>query len=763
MGRIQTLLRWGACGLLFTLVVLTPSPEGQGAAALRRVLAATEKQPSAVPAPAKPPQLLFVFPAGGRRGSTAEVVVHGVDVKTATAVRLSGPGVTARILPPVPPVEEIDPKTGKKVPPKPPRRQKNPLEVDTEPVRVAVTLAADAPLGERDLRVLTPGGLSNRLRFVVGQLAEAVEAEPNSTPGEAQPLPALPATINGQLHAGDIDVFRFTAKAGQTLVCELLGRRLAPFLPEAVPGWLQGVLTLYDATGREVCYVDDFRNDPDPVLIHRIEKDGEYRLEVRDALYRGTQRFVYRLNIGALPFVTDLYPPGGRRGTRVPVRLTGVNLERDTLTVEVPAEGMTTRVGGSGGGLASNTLPFAIGDDKEAEEVEANDTPDKAMPLSVGTVVNGRIGRSGDVDCFRVTTTARQTLVIDVRARRLASPLDAHLAVLDATGGQLAANDDTPDEWEQEMTHHADARVVFTAPAAGSYLVRLSDVQGNGGPECSYRLTVAELRPDFLLRMLPDQPTAGGGDCAVVRVEAVRRDYFNGPITLAVQGLPAGYVASRGVLRPGQTECALGITIPATAQPLLVPLTVTGTAEVNGRPVTRRAVPAEEVQQAFAILHRLPAQEGHLSVSGPAPLFTLTPTLGPAGLIEVPSPAAADKTAKVMIKIHRQKGPERLEGDDGSIRFTTAALAVTNRPAPRTVGIPFLITGNARREDAEATVTLTVQPQAVPGEVYEIVICGTMRLGKDEIVRSVVVPVKVFAPPPPPPPVKPAPVGKPKT
>jgi hypothetical protein len=32
----------------------------------------------------------------------------------------------------------------------------------------------------------------------------------------------------------------------------------------------------------------------------------------RDALYRGREDFVYRIAIGELPFVTDIFPLGGR-------------------------------------------------------------------------------------------------------------------------------------------------------------------------------------------------------------------------------------------------------------------------------------------------------------------------------------------------------------------------------------------------------------------------------------------------------------------
>ncbi|MFO0930431.1 MAG: hypothetical protein U0736_25950 [Gemmataceae bacterium] len=347
------------------------------------------------------------IPPAASRGRTVEVTVHGIAITKAAAVRISGTGASARILPPE--------KAGKdaKTAPKTPQRPKNPLEVDTEPLRVAVTLAADAELEERDLRPHRRGDVQPRpLRR--RPAPEVAEVEPNSRREEAQVLPALPVLVNGQIHPGDVDVFRFQARAGQTIVCALHGRRLLPFLAEAVPGWLQGVLTLTDAAGREIACADSFRSDPDPVLIWKVEKDGDYILELRDTLYRGTARFVYRLTIGAVPYLTDVYPLGGKRGSPVALQLSGVNLGSDRLTVTLPADGAVTPVGVSNGGLASNRLPIAVSDVDEAEEVEPNDVRDKATPIRTGMIVNGRIGRPGDVDWFVFTTKGSETVVLNV-------------------------------------------------------------------------------------------------------------------------------------------------------------------------------------------------------------------------------------------------------------------------------------------------------------------------------------------------------------
>ena len=210
--------------------------------------------PSCADAQPPPPAIKFVFPAGGQRGKSVDVIVNGTGLQGANAVRVSGGGVTGQVL---------------KV------ENRNLL-------RIAVTIDPDAAVGERDLRVMTPaGGVSNRFRFFVGELPEINEKEPNSLKSQAHALETLPIVVNGQVNPSDTDFFRFAAKAGETLVCHVQARELLPYIADAVPGWLETCLTLYDADGKELAYVGRFRFNPDPLLIYQIPKDGEYLIEVR--------------------------------------------------------------------------------------------------------------------------------------------------------------------------------------------------------------------------------------------------------------------------------------------------------------------------------------------------------------------------------------------------------------------------------------------------------------------------------------------------
>src|ERR1017187_5794194 len=382
----------------------------------------------------------------------------------------------------------------------------SPVLAETLTLRMAISPGA-LP-GKRELRVASPQGLSNPLIFCVGQLPEVQEKErisviepPNNTRNINQlqvSEPAtdmaitLPATINGRIKPrlakpqgrpgqpftpGETDRYRFQARQGQSLVIAASARELMPYLADAVPGWFQAVLTLYDAAGKEVAYNDDFRFHPDPVLHYVVPKDGEYTVEIKDALYRGREDFVYRIAIGELPFVTSAFPLGGQAGAKTNVELTGWNLPVHQVVMDGQAKApgiyplATHREE-----LLSNSLPFLLDALPEALEKEPHQTAATAQRVKLPVIVNGRIDRPGEWDVFRFEGKVGQAMVAEVYARRLESPLDSVLRLTDATGKQLALNDDCDDPGEGLETHHADSRIAATLPANGTYYLYLGDI-----------------------------------------------------------------------------------------------------------------------------------------------------------------------------------------------------------------------------------------------------------------------------------------------
>jgi hypothetical protein len=314
-------------------------------------------------------------------------------------------------------------------------------------------------------------------------------------------------------------------------------------------------------------------------------------------------------------------------------------------------------------------------------------------------------------------------LVLDVRARRLNSPLDSFLTVLNAQGGALAENDDFVDPDLPLVLHHADSRLTYTFPAAGDYLLRLRETQGKGGEEYAYRLVVAPPKPDCVLRIVPDMQRVAKGDSVAITVTADRRDGMGSEITLVVQNLPSGFLASDAVIPAGQPQAKLTITAPPDAPLTVFPPTIVGTATLNNQPLTRTAVGAEDVMQAFSYRHVVPAKEFVVAVIGTS-LFGLSTDVPPPGL-EVKQGAEV----QVVVKAARHEGAK-----------FPVNLAVVDAPAGITVK-----TAPIPADKEEVPITLTVPKQAPAGGKFNVILNGTLSTGKETATRTApAIPIKVL-------------------
>ena len=143
----------------------------------------------------------------------------------------------------------------------------------------------------------------------------------------------------------------------------------------------------------------------------------------------------------------------------------------------------------------------------------------------------------------------------------------------------------------------SDSRLHFTAPAAGSYVVRLQDVHGGGGEDYPYRLTLRRPRPDFRLLVEPRNPNVPRGGQIPIAVLASRRDDFDGPIHVTVEDLPPGVSVTEGVIPPGQASTTLlAAAKPGAELDRAVPFKVKATADIAGRQVTRWAAPEDNLK-----------------------------------------------------------------------------------------------------------------------------------------------------------------------
>ncbi|MFH1268681.1 MAG: PPC domain-containing protein, partial [Planctomycetota bacterium] len=324
----------------------------------------------------KVPHIGYIYPTGGQQNTSFEVIVGGQYIKETSEFYISGEGVKAEVVGWYRPLTrgeyiglsqkirftrerlEEEQKAKGKTDPIPDEvvykeagitendlkemevyrkrdadGKRQPNDQIAEDLTLKITIDASAEPGKRELRVITPGAMSNPIWLQVGLWDERYETEPNDEKPDPTIGSSLPVVVNGQIMPGDVDRFSFSASKGDRLVIRVDARELMPYLADAVPGWFQAVLVLYDADGNELAYAGAYYYRQDPVIYYEVPKDGQYVFEIRDSIYRGREDFVYRITVGELPFVTGIFPLGGRAGTEVAVELQGWNLVETELNV----------------------------------------------------------------------------------------------------------------------------------------------------------------------------------------------------------------------------------------------------------------------------------------------------------------------------------------------------------------------------------------------------------------------------------------------
>lgn len=234
------------------------------------------------------------------------------------------------------------------------------------------------------------------------------------------------------------------------------------------------------------------------------------------------------------PTLTALFPGGAERGRSLTVKMSG-SFDHWPAKVLVEGTGVWAEPAEEKGVLsilvtedarpgvrwirvydqdgATSLRPFIVGTLPEKAEEEPNNDPRKPQAIAEARVtVNGRLGKRGDVDGFSVVLKAGEVLTADVEAaRRLGSPMDAVLQVVSADGFVLEQNDDESG---------FDPRIVFRAPAEGTYIVRLfafpatpdSSIHFSGGDAYIYRLTLTT--GGFLDHAFPLAVPADGAEVA---------------------------------------------------------------------------------------------------------------------------------------------------------------------------------------------------------------------------------------------------------
>lgn len=226
------------------------------------------------------------------------------------------------------------------------------------------------------------------------------------------------------------------------------------------------------------------------------------------------------LSAAVVPELTELAPRGAQRGKSFTLILAGENLTEGAQVLSTlpatftpltpPQEKMSAgkklpflvelkadaAVGSypirvqTADGL-SNILLFTVGAFPEVIEKESqpesrehsNDSIETAELISAPVIVNGTLS-GPDRDYYRIHAKQGERLVLEVEARRVGSAIDPVLQVVDASGKQLARNEDAPGAG-------VDCRVDMTFPREADYYAIVQDARLSGQKQNFYRLKAA--------------------------------------------------------------------------------------------------------------------------------------------------------------------------------------------------------------------------------------------------------------------------------
>jgi hypothetical protein len=314
-------------------------------------------------------------------------------------------------------------------------------------------------------------------------------------------------------------------------------------------------------------------------LTYHFTRPGRYAVGVSSIFARGGD-FAYLLRIAPAAPAAPADPLAWGKG-----RLAG--LYARTVAAAAPPE----KVPPGATGQAPQTAPAPgkpAGTPADApvvvlKEQEPNDAPAQAASFTIPAVLEGTVGKPGDIDCFRFTAGAGQKLVLEIDTPHAQPPqFNPRVDVADASGAVVLTNLQTqPGQVGQVLP-----KVVGVLEKAGTYCVRVRDLTAiHGSPDHRYRVFVRPQVPHA------GDTTVQGGPCinlapgaaASLTLVTPKEEGFTGDFAIAVEGLPPGVTALFGTA--GST-----VVFHAAADAPPTPLPVV--ARITGRPVVAGKVGA---------------------------------------------------------------------------------------------------------------------------------------------------------------------------
>ena len=514
------------------------------------------------------PELKYLTPPGGQRGSTVRVTCIG---DFSWPVSILAPGVE------VSPCDE----SGK-------------MELS-----IPDNLAADRVW----IRLYNAQGISTAVPFLIGTLHEISEEEPNNSPGNAQAVSDESVTINGILQKrGDVDGYSVELTSGQTLVAAVDAN-------SRLDSPMDAILQVATVAGTVLAENHDAVG-LDPRLAFTATKSGNYIIRIfafpakpgQKIFFSGDDDYVYRLTLTTGPYIThtiqlsapqtdpgevELFGWNILPGTTLPVVPFGGSTLANYVEHESPGDlrnapndqlGLVFGMGYAGCArvrLVSHTVTSSATTSLTTSNLTAQTDRKDAMELPPSNTVTGLLRTPGQTDTYRLPLTKGQHITIAVESQNLYSPMVPVLRLNDPTGAMAAEVSETGPP--------KDAVISYTVSDDGDYLLIVGDRFRHGGERYFYRLTVRVEEPDFelfaradSLVITPDKPT----EFSITVKRRGSQDGEVGPIKIAAIDLPAGVTSAAVASQPtGPTSTEVKLVFSTTGPAYSGPIRIRGTVD----------------------------------------------------------------------------------------------------------------------------------------------------------------------------------------
>lgn len=600
------------------------------------------------------PILLAIEPPCGQAGTTQEVVLRGMYLEDIEAVHVHEPGVKVTLL------DWAPAKGGDQ------RLREKRATIEIEP--------GHQP-GNVHLRVRTRSGISPPRSFHINRLPIINEIESETaTKGSAQ-FVEMEHTVWGHLRRYETDWYRIPLKKGTRCSLEVLGLRISATYLDVVLQIFTPDGKLFRETDTSTLYYHD------PVCSFQAPMDGEYRVSLRDTRNNFDQddpRYgfgndcMYVMHAGDYPQAEAVWPLGGALGRTTSLVFSGgeggpfrqevtfakresfvrsepVGADKYPWAFQNPESVYPIQNGVTGTGPAfvmASSVPAFV-------EEAKHDAPTIAQVLpQVPCVVDGLIGRAGEVDWYSISGKKGDVFHVEVYARRLRSKLDSVLTA--SAGGSIIENDDL-------RRYNVDSSLNIKMES-DTCLISVRDVRGEGGPDYAYRLVVEPPRSRGVLTveavekqtLLPRfragiQAAVPRGGRTLLLLKTAEEGELLPAFRAEITGLPQGVAAEvaevmgQQAFHPVVLSAAEEAPLDATfATPRGVPLN-------GGSPI--------EFQQEVSLIHGHPAQTTwHTAYFQQVAMATVERLPFSVTMRLVEPQAAKGGKAKVVLHVTRDAG-----------------------------------------------------------------------------------------------------------